>query len=424
MARWLAIRMVGVVLVLAIGFGGGIGFDRYVLLRGVPPPGEPASARGTFGIFWEAWRLVEEHYVDPAAVSPRKLTYGAIEGMLGALQDNGHTRFLAPSEVRAERDHLAGRLEGIGIEVEMRQGQLTVVTPLDGSPAQRAGLRAGDVIIRVNGTDVSSMTLDQVSQLIRGPRGTTVHLTVRRSGMPSLLDIDVTRQVIRVSSVSWAMVPGEPLADIRVSELNQGTAADLRTAIAQARAAGARGIILDLRNNPGGLLDQAIKVSSEFIPSGDVLLEQDRSGQRKPIPVEPGGTALDLPLVVLVNHGTASGAEIIAGALQDHHRAAVVGEQTYGTGTVLNQFPLSDGSAILLGVREWLTPSGHVIWRNGIRPDQVIALPSGVNPVTPLDLRAMTPSAFAHQGDVQLLKAVQILGSRLPSVPVGSSTRA
>lgn len=410
MRRWLGIGTLVAALVVGIAFGSGVAFDRYILFHGVPPT-EPADARGVFDIFWEAWHLVEDNYVDASAVNPKKLTYGAIAGMLDSLGDTGHTRFLSPADVKAEKDSLSGQLEGIGIEVEMRDGRLTIIAPLDGSPAKQAGLMPGDVIEKVDNQDVSQMTLDQVSQLIRGPRGTTVHLTILRPGVSELLEFTIVRQQVQIPLVSWATIPGQHVADIRISEFGENTDQELRAAITQATAAGNTRIVLDLRNDPGGLLDQAVKVASEFLTTGNVLLEQDRSGLRKPTPVEPGGVAPTIPLVVVVNHGTASGAEIVAGALQDNHRAQVVGEQTFGTGTVLHEYSLSDGSAILLGVRQWLTPSGHLIWKNGITPNRVVAEPPGTVPLLPVELRSMSPEQFQQRGDVQLITAVQVLGA-------------
>ncbi|MGH2461694.1 MAG: S41 family peptidase [Chloroflexota bacterium] len=416
MSRWQTLSAIGIVFALIVGFAGGAGFDRYVLLRGAPPT-EPADATGTFGVFWQAWRLVEGHYVDQAAAVPKKMTYGAIEGMLDSLQDTGHTRFLAPADVKAERQGLAGQLDGIGIEVEMRDGRLAVVAPLDGSPAKQVGLMPGDVIVKVNGQDVANLTLDQVSQLIRGPSGTSVTLTISRSGTPNLRTFTIVRQEIKVPVVTWSSIPGQHVADIRISEFGDNTDVELRTAISQAKAAGDTRIVLDLRNDPGGLLDQAVAVTSEFVSSGNVLLEQDRSGKRNPVPVKGGGLAVSDPLVVLVNHGTASGAEIVAGALQDHHRAIIVGDQTFGTGTVLNEYSLSDGSAILLGVREWLTPDGHVIWKNGITPNQVVTDPTGVIPIIPPELKTMTADQFQARDDAQLLNAIKALNDGQATAP-------
>ena len=403
----------GLVLTFVIGFGGGVLFDRSVLFQGAPPS-EPADARATFGVFWEAWRQVEQHYVDPSVLTPVNLTHGAIAGMVDALVDTGHSRFLTPKEVKAEQQSLAGTLEGIGVTVEMRDTGLTIVAPLDGSPAQKAGLMPGDVIEKVDGQDVTHMTLDQASQIIRGPRGTSVHLVVLRPGASEFLNFTVVRQEIQVPLVTWATIPGQHVALIRISEFGDRTDDQLRNALTEAKAAGDTSVVLDLRNDPGGLLDQAVRVTSEFVSKGNVLFEQDRSGTRKPLPVTSGGIATSVPLVVLVNHGTASAAEIVAGALQDHSRAQIVGDQTFGTGTVLNEFRLSDGSAILLGVEEWLTPNGHVIWKNGITPNRVIAEPPSVQPLLPEELRTMSVTDYQKRNDTQIKAALQILQSQAP----------
>jgi carboxyl-terminal processing protease len=397
-----------VALAITMGFAGGLAFDRYVLLRGTIVA-EPVEAQNSFGVFWEAWRLVQKNYVDPSVVTPDNLTQGAIAGMLDALGDTGHTRFLSATDRKLEEDSLAGRLEGIGIEVEVRDGRTVVVAPLDDSPAQKAGILSGDVIEKVNGQDVSQVTLDEIARLIRGPQGTTVKLTILRQNTAELLDFNIVRQEVKIADVTWATVPGEKIAHIRISSFGEQTDSELKNAISQSREAGNTSFILDLRNDPGGLLDQAVHVSSEFLASGAVVVQQDRSGKREPINVEPNGIARQERLVVLVNHGTASAAEIVAGALQDQHRATVIGEQTFGTGTILTEYPLSDGSAILLGVREWLTPNGHSIRRNGITPDRVVAKPLTTPSVVPLGERSMTPDQLASSGDTQLIEAIKTL---------------
>ena len=406
--RVVAAASVVLLLVIVAGFAGGLAFDRYILLRGTIVA-EPAEAQNSFGVFWEAWRLVQQNYVDQSVVTPANLTHGAITGMLDALGDTGHTRFLSASDRKVEEDSLAGRLEGIGIEVEARDGRTVVVAPLDESPAQKAGLLPGDVIEKVNGQDVSQLSLDEISSLIRGPAGTSVKLTILRQNTAELLDFNIVRQAVKISDVTWATVPGEKIAHIRISSFGSEADSELRTSIAQAKDAGDVSFILDLRNDPGGLLDQAVHVSSEFLDGGSVVVQQDRSGKQEPINVEPNGVARKEPLAVLVNHGTASAAEIVAGALQDQRRATVIGEQTFGTGTILTEYPLSDGSAILLGVREWLTPNGHSIRRNGITPDHVVAKPLTTSSVVPLGERSMTPDQLAKSGDTQLLDAIKSL---------------
>ncbi len=403
----------GILLTFLVGFGGGVIFDRSVLFQGAPPS-EPADARTSFGVFWEAWRLVEQHYVDPSVLTPENLTHGAIAGMINALGDTGHSRFLSAREAKDEQQSLAGTLDGIGVTVEMRDQGLTIVAPLDGSPAQKAGLMPGDVIEKVDGRDVTHMTLDQASQLIRGPQGTSVHLTVLRPGASEFLNFTVVREQIQVPLVTWSTVPGQHVALIRISEFGDRTDQQLRKALTDAKAAGDTGVVLDLRNDPGGLLDEAVKVTSEFVSSGNVLFEQDRSGSRKSVPVDSGGAATSEPLVVLVNHGTASAAEIVAGALQDHRRAEIVGDQTFGTGTVLKEFRLSDGSAILLGVEEWVTPNGHVIWKNGITPNKIVAEPTNVEPLLPEEMHSMSIADYQRRNDAQLTAALQILQVQEP----------
>ena len=241
-------------------------------------------------------------------------------------------------------------------------GQVVIVAPIDGSPAQAAGVKAGDIIVKVDGVDLTGMSLSDVVSKVLGPAGTKVTITLQDPKTGAIRDVTITRAKINVKNVTWIMLPGTTIADVRIAGFSQGVTNDLRTALKQIQAQGATGIVLDLRNDPGGLLDEAIGVTSQFLGSGNVLLVKDAQGQEQAIPVRSGGLAVNIPMVVLVNQGTASAAEIVSGALQDAHRATVIGETTFGTGTVLNGFSLSDGSQILLATEEWLTPNGRVIW--------------------------------------------------------------
>jgi carboxyl-terminal processing protease len=346
---------------------------------------EPDGVGPTFRPFWEAWSLVQQQYVDRAAVQPSRMTYGAIEGMLDSLGDTDHTRFLSPSDLGTELEALSGRLEGIGAQVAMRDGRPTIVAPLAGSPAQQGGLRSGDVIVRVDGQDVAGLSLEQTVALVRGPDGSQVTLTVMRAGETQLTGVTLTRADLAVPSVTWTQLPGTTAALLAISQFDEHVNDELSTALSQARAAGATALILDLRNNPGGIRDQAIQVASQFLGHGDVLIEQNAQGQHTVFSAQPGGAALDTPLVVLVNEGTASAAEIVAGTFQDNGRARLIGTTTFGTGTVLSLYHLSDGLAILLGTAEWLTPSGHQTWHRGISPDVEVALPTPAVPLSPDD---------------------------------------
>ena len=371
---------------------------------------QPITTIPTFRIFWESWNLVQRSYVNRSAIDPMKMTYGAIEGMLDTLGDQGHTRFLTPNDLRSERQSISGQLEGIGAQLVVRDQVPTILAPLPDSPAQRAGLMPGDTVIRVDGREVAGLTLDEVVRLIRGPAGTTVQLTVLHSGDTSLTDITVAREHLTVPSVTWGMLPGTTLAHVLISQFSDKTGQQLGAALPAAKDAGATGVVFDLRNNPGGLRDEAIAVASQFVPEGQiVLVEQDAQGKRSEVPARPGGAGVDVPLVALINEGTASSSEIVAGALQDHGRAQLVGATTVGTGTVLSTYELSDGSALLLGTKEWLTPNGTQIWHKGINPDVPVAMPPNTAPITPQQELGLTPEALQASGDAQLLRAIGLL---------------
>jgi carboxyl-terminal processing protease len=335
--------------------------------------------------------------------------------MLAALGDVGHTRFLSPEDLRAEQEALSGRFEGIGAHVGTRDGKPTVLAPLPGSPAERAGIRAGDVIVRVDGREVERLDTQEIVRLVRGPAGTAVTLTVLHQGDTDATDIQVTRARIESPNVVWTITPGTNVAHILLLQFAERSAQDIADALREAQARGATSIILDLRNNPGGLRDEAVGVASQFLRSGNVLLEVNADGQRTEFPVRPGGAALDIPLVVLVNEGSASSAEIVAGALQDQRRGRVIGSQTAGTGTVLSIFTLSDGSALFLGTSGWLTPDGRQIWRRGIDPDILLPLPAGALPLLPFEEERLTPEQLRDRDDAQLLRALQELGSAVPA---------
>jgi carboxyl-terminal processing protease len=399
-----------VVLVLAAGVGGGVVLDRQVLLAVDPPGNVPSGADSYFQLMAQAWNTIQQDYVDQQAVQPELMTYGAISGMVDSLGDTGHSRFLDPQMVKQQNDFTQGQFEGIGAYVEMKDGNVVIVAPIDGSPAQKAGLRPGDIITKVNGQDITGLPLDQVVAMILGPVGTSVTIAIMDPTTNATRDVTMVRARITLQNVVWQQLPGTTVAHVRVVAFSQGVTDDLKKALTDIQNQGLTGIILDLRNDPGGLLSEAIGVASQFLTSGNVLLEKDAQGQTTPVPVEPGGVTPNISMVVLINEGTASAAEIVAGALQDAQRATLVGETTFGTGTVLNEFPLSDGSVLLLATQEWLTPAGNTIWHQGLKPDVTVALPASVSPLIPSAERTMTAADLQSSGDAQLLKALQLLG--------------
>jgi carboxyl-terminal processing protease len=400
-----------VVIALLLGMAGGMVIDRRGAFALGPQPGATASSTASLntGLINEAFDLIQRRYVDRSAIQSDKLTDGAISGMVDALGDTGHTVFLSPQMVKQERDFTQGQFEGIGAEVEMKNGNVVIAAPIDNSPAQKAGLQPGDIILKVDGQDMTGLTLDQVVQHVAGPAGTTVTLTIQDAKTGATRDVKVTRARIVVPAVTWQMLPGTRTAHVRIAAFSENVSSDLQAALAAAKQQGATGIILDLRNNPGGLLDGAVGVTSQFLRGGNVLQEKDAQGRVQDVPVKSNLPKTDLPVVVLTNAGTASAAEITAGALQDAGRAQLVGETTFGTGTVLNQFPLSDGSALMLAIEEWLTPKGRTIWHQGIAPDVTVQLPQSTNPLTPDTEKGMTLDQIKSSGDAQLIKALDMI---------------
>lgn len=377
---------------------------------GPATPAGPAASAGTpsWSLLDQAYQLLVANYVDPSGLDPVALVQGAIRGLMDAVDDPGHTGYLTPQEVAARDASLSGTFVGVGAVLDLRNNAPTVVRVLPDSPAEKAGLRAGEVILRVDGNDVAGQTIEQIVAKVRGPAGTPVTLVLRDLD-GSEHSLTIVRAKLSLPVVSWAVAPGSRDAVIRLESFSTGAAKDLVAAIKAARAAGAAGIVLDLRANPGGYVNEAVDVASQFLGSGVVYISQDRSGKQVPHEVAGGGVATDIPLVVLVDGQTASSAEIVTGAIQDAARATVVGETTYGTGTVVGTFPLSDGSAVTIGTERWLTPKGHAIWREGLTPDQTVALAQGVNFLVPDDFPTLGSGGVGASSDTQLQAALRSL---------------
>ena len=362
-----------------------------------------------FELMSQAYQTIQRQYVDRSAVQSKDLTYGAISGMVEALGDTGHSTFLTPEMVKELRNMERGEFKGVGLEIQVKDGHVVIVTPLDDSPAQRAGLRAGEIILKVGGQDISDWPLNRVVDSITGKVGSKVTLMLQDPRTSETRFVTLVRASITMHEVSWQRLPGTSIAHLRLATFDAGVTRDLKKALTQIKSNELSGIVLDLRNNPGGLLDEAVGVASQFLTEGNVLVARDAKGQSEPVPVEKGGLAPDLPLVVLVNEGSASAAEIVAGALQDAHRATVVGQTTFGTGTVLGEFRLSDGSALLLAIEEWLTPEGHSIWHKGITPQLAVPLPTDTSPLLPTTEKELTPEQLQASDDRQLLRALEVV---------------
>ncbi len=371
------------------------------------PSGTPADA----ALIDEAWRVIHDNYVDPGGLDDQKLAYGAIRGLADAVGDNGHTGFMTAEQAKASDQSLSGSFVGIGVQVSQADdGGIEISTVFPNTPAEEAGLKRGDRILAVDGTTTKGETVDQAVTRVRGPEGEDVVLTIGRTGVADF-DVTITRRTFDLPLVSWAMVPGTTIAMIRLDQFATGATDGMKQAITAAKQDGATGIVLDLRANPGGYVNEAVGVASQFLSDGIVYQAFDRSGVRKDADVVPGGLATDIPLVVLADGNTASSAEIVSGAIQDAGRADVVGEKTFGTGTVLGRFDLSDGSSLRIGVERWLTRNGRPIWHEGLEPDITVALPDAAQPVLPDTLKDMTAAEFKASADDQVKRAVELLTS-------------
>lgn len=327
----------------------------------------PEGAAKQFAVFSEAWNFVEnEYYRQP--VDRDRLIQGAIKGMLNALNDQ-HASYLDRNSTRIEKAHQDGIFEGIGASVEIKERRFIILAPVEDSPAARAGLRTGDVILRIDGKEVGTANLAEVVAMLRGPAGTKVKLTVQRPEDPEAppVEMELTRARIEIESVSSKMV-AEGIGYIRIRIFGSQTVPQLSRVLREMRAKRVRGLIIDLRDNPGGYVNSAVDVSSQFLKDGSVVVYEEHDGKRTPSLARGGGLATDLTLAVLVNRGSASASEIVAGALRDHERAVLIGESTFGKGSVQLPHDLSDGSSVRVTVGNWQTPSGRVIQGQGLSP--------------------------------------------------------
>jgi carboxyl-terminal processing protease len=331
-------------------------------LQGLPPE---------FLAISQAWDSLQKNYVDKTMLDPVKMAQGAIRGMVAAVGDP-YTEYFSPQSFESTMVDLTGLYQGIGAYIGKKDQQIVIIAPMPGSPAEEAGLKSGDMILKIDGQSTSQMNTDEASQKIRGPAGTKVLLSMYREGDKEPFEVSLVRREIRVDSVKSEM-RGQ-LAYIRIQQFILPTTGDFKNALVDAYKSGAKGIILDLRNNPGGLLSEAVDVSSQFLTRGIAVKIVDKDGIETIQKVKPGGIAKDLPVIVLVNGGSASASEIVAGALQDSSRAKLAGEKTFGKASVQNFVKLDDGSAIKITVAHYYTPNGTLISGTGLTPDYPTSL--------------------------------------------------
>ncbi|HUT14624.1 MAG TPA: S41 family peptidase [Anaerolineae bacterium] len=375
MSNWHKWGLVALVIVLvgSTTFAAGFGVGCYVwpAYRHLPPAVAEDQPE-EFAVFWEAWQLIEDRFYREEPLDQKAMTYGAVRGMVASLGDR-HTVFLTPEEGDMFDEDLKGEFGGIGVTVvSTDEGYLRATRLIPGAPAEKAGVRPGDLILEVDGNSLRGLAMPASIGLLRGTIGTEVRLLLRRPD-DELVELALTRALIEIPVVEARMLD-DGIAYLALWECSGRATRDLRASLKQLLAEEPRALLLDLRGNPGGYLDTAVQIASEFITDGVVLLERDRHGSETKHKAQSGGIATDLPLAVLVDGATASAAEIIAGAIRDNDRGLLIGEQTFGKGSVQISERLSDRSSLRVTIMRWYTPSGQGINGEGLTPDIVIEL--------------------------------------------------
>jgi len=374
----LGIYIVGAILVLTFYAGTVVGFHRGKVAATSPGTGELSgtsqlvpeylSKDVDFSLYWEVFSILKNDYLRKP-VSDVKLFYGSLEGMVAALGDP-HTVFFDPEMTKEFTSDLAGEFMGIGAEIGIKDAQLQIIAPLPGTPADQAGIKSGDRILNIDGQDTTGITVEEAVRKIRGEKGTKVILTIFREGFEAPQDFVIIRDKIKVASVKTEFRE-DGVVVINLIQFGDDTVREFEAAVIDILAKNPKGIVLDLRNNPGGFLDAAIEVAEEWVPSGQIIVIE-QNNERTEFKSKGPARLNGIPTIVLANGGSASGSEIVAGALQDYKLATIVGTQTFGKGSVQDFQLLEDGSSVKFTIAEWLTPIGRSIDRNGITPDNEV----------------------------------------------------
>ncbi len=347
-----------------------------------------------FSIFWEAWRKVERDFLEKNKIDYQAMVYGAIAGMVDSL-DDPYTVFFDPQEAENFEEELSGKYEGVGMEIAIREEQLTVVSPFEGTPAQEAGLRPQDKILKVEETYTKNIAIEEAVKLIRGPKGTEVRLLIQRNSWLEPKEIKVKREVIKIPTLKWELKE-ENIALIKIYQFNRIVGSEFKKAAFEILNSSAEKLILDLRNNPGGYLDMAQEIAGWFLEEGEVIVWQEfgEGKERKAHNSKGPATFLRYQVVVLINEGSASGAEILAGALRDQRDSLLIGKTSFGKGSVQEQIDLSDDSSLKVTIAKWLTPEGKSIDEEGLSPDIEVEI---------------TEEDWQVEKDPQLERAIEII---------------
>jgi len=386
-----------IILIFAV-FGFGFWLGKVQVVCQTCPPKDV-----DFSLFWDAWNEIQENYVDSEALDTQKMIYGAINGMVNSLKDP-YTVFFDPKEAKTFLEDVKGRFEGVGMEVGIREGQFQVISPLEGTPAQKAGLRPGDKIMKIDDTSTNDISVEEAVNLIRGPKGTEVILTIMRNEWQSTKDFKIKRAVINIPSLTWKLISSEDgkpnengdIIYIDLYQFSEKARSDFREAAIDILNSPAKKIILDLRGNPGGYLEIAQDIAGWFLKNGQTVVIEDFGKKRNQEIYRTKGNAQfsDYPLVVLIDKGSASASEILASALRDNRGIKLIGETSFGKGCVQELTNLRGGSSLKITVANWLTPKGDLIANKGLKPDVEVEI---------------TEDDYSEGRDPQFDKAIEII---------------
>jgi len=383
------LNLVILVTLILISFGIGVWFGRFQIICDVCSPEDI-----NFSLFWQAYNKLQEKFVDKDRIDKQEIIYGAISGMVKSL-DDPYTVFFPPQDTKRFVEDVKGVFEGVGMVIDIKKGQLQVVAPLEGTPAQKAGLLAGDKILKVDDDSTADITLKEAVNLIRGPRGTDVVLTIYREDWQESKEITVTRGVIEIPSLRWELLENDSIAYIELYQFSQKAGFDFRNTVLEILDTSAKKIIIDLRNNPGGYLEIAQNIAGWFLEKGElVVVEEFGDGTKIEYKADGNPAFLDYEIAVLINKGSASGSEILAGALRDNRNIPLIGEKSFGKGSVQELVELRKGSSLKITVAKWLTPKGYLITEVGLEPDIEVK---------------MTSEDYEEDRDPQLNKAIEVL---------------
>lgn len=379
------------------GFKRGAEKPKNIIVEGVSHLEKPQEIQTDFNTFWQAWEVLKENHINSEKFSAQKAVYGAIRGLAGSM-DDPHTTYFDPAQSKAFMEDISGKFGGVGMEIGIKNDTIMVIAPLKNTPAERAGLKPSDYILKIDGRSTENLTVEEAVSLIRGDVGTTVKLTVIREGWTDIRDFEITREIIQAPVIEWKMA-ADGMMHLQFYRFTENSHELFYNAVSEAIRQGARGMILDLRSNPGGPLEVTVEIAGWFIDKGKVVVQEEfSSGFTNSLRSNGPAWLRDFPVVALINSGSASASEILAGALRDQRGVKLVGLKSYGKGSVQQLFPLPDDSTLKITIAKWLLPSGKVIEKNGLEPDYKVELPEAWTREKP---------------DPQLNKAIEILEKQI-----------